>query len=356
MSTFDGCARHRIDYGSVDAALRDRGRAYEQQQSEYAHGDSAFSVTLREQERDGVGDYGDGAGKEAEEFAIGLDVHRGIGDRTQFDAVRPNDANAFHAAEAIDQNAEEESNVVFPAVAFEDDHFKIVVGEANLPGDFEIASVVADSGEESEGCDAVDAIDGDAEAALMAADLPQTAVPVGQLAELLFEIEIEFVNDAGIESNTGHQKEMARGLAFELNESCPGADGYGIEKFGGRAVWSAAQSDFAREHVCSARRKGAENDLRADDAVEDFVDGAVAAGGQKKVEAAVDGVATEFAGHVGTGGGQELHVPASASKALDSGVETRPFGAFQSACTGVEDDGYALEWVRDNWDQPNPRL
>ena len=78
-------------------------------------------------------------------------------------------------------------------------------------------------------------------------------MPVGQLAELFLEIEIQFVDDAGIEANTRHQQEVPRRLAFELNEACAGSDGNSVEQLLGGAVGTAAQSDFTSENIRGAR-------------------------------------------------------------------------------------------------------
>ncbi len=77
------------------------------------------------------------------------------------------------------------------------------------------------------------------------------------------------------------------------------------------------------QDVRSAGGQRSERDLRADDTIHHFVDGAVAAAREKQVEAAIDGRAPEFAGHVRASGRQQFHVATGVAEAVDSGVETR---------------------------------
>src|SRR3569833_202598 len=128
---------------------------------------------------------------------------------------------------------------------------------------------------------------------------------------------------------------MVEGAGADSDRDC-------IEKLRGRVVRTIGEADFVCENVGGSGRQGAEDDLRTDDTVENFVDCAVAARGKHYVKTPFDGGAPEFARHVGAGGRHQLDFASRAAEGFDGCVETGAFGAHESARTGIEDDSYTL--------------
>jgi hypothetical protein len=122
----------------------------------------------------------------------------------------------------------------------------------------------------------------------------------------------------------------------------PNPDGNSVEKLRCCAVRTAGQAKFIRQHVGGSRRQRAKDYPRPNDAVQNFVDGAIAARGQNHVKTALDGGASELAGHVGASGRHQLNFASGAAEAFDGGVEPGASGTSQSARAGIEDDSYTL--------------
>ena len=95
-------------------------------------------------------------------------------------------------------------------------------------------------------------------------------------------------------------------------------------------------------HVRGAGRQRTENDLQADDSVQDFIDSAVAALPRSTIKTAGQWRCDPLPGHF------QIEVVGMSSTSppnrqdIDGGIETRPLCTFQSTCAGIKDDGYTL--------------
>jgi len=111
-------------------------------------------------------------------------------DGRQFDTSAAKDGNPLGFVETIKHNGKEEFHEVDAAVSFLDNDFKVGIVQAYGLCDFKITTVVADAGDEGKAGDTLDSVYCNAEARHFPAQLAEAAVPIRELAEFLFEVEI----------------------------------------------------------------------------------------------------------------------------------------------------------------------
>ncbi len=209
-----------------------------------------------------------------------------------------------------------------PFMILKDDDFEIGISEADAFGDFEITTIVSDLGDEGEAGHMGDAIHIDGETGDGAAQLADATMPIGQFAEACFQIEIEFVDDAGVEPDTGHEGEMAAGMAGAVISTEADARGNGMQELRGGAVRAVAEAEFVGENVGGTGGQGAEDDVGAGEAVDGLIDGSVTTGREDEIEV-IACLAGQFAGLIRTGGGDEFDLAARFLKHFDGSVQTR---------------------------------
>lgn len=122
----------------------------------------------------------------------------------------------------------------------------------------------------------------------------------------------------------------------------------GTEDFASCHVRTIAESDFVREYVGGSGWKDAENHgiCRArvsSDAVDRFVDCAIAAGGEYTLATLISGLRRNVSGRIRTRGGEEFDVIPGAFENLSRTVEPGPFRPLQPARKRVENNANSLE-------------
>jgi hypothetical protein len=111
----------------------------------------------------------------------------------------------------------------------EHNNFKIVVGQADPPGDLEIAAIISYPGDKSEAGTILRAVHRQMKARDGPAELPEAPMPVGQFAQLALEIQVEFVDYARVKPHSRHKDEMAARLAGSCERAQRDANGRGVQ-------------------------------------------------------------------------------------------------------------------------------
>ncbi len=178
------------------------------------------------------------------------------------------------------------------------------------------------------------------------AELPQAAVPVGELAQSALEVQIEFVNDARVEAHAGHENEVPAGLfglSFRESDAERNANRHGVQKLARGVIGPVRESDFVGQNVRRPGGQNSERNVRSGDPVDDFVDGAVAARGENQIAAAFHGLRGQFAGALRAGRGEKFDLRARLLEDMNGLIQTRASRPFQSAGKRVVDESDTME-------------
>jgi hypothetical protein len=163
-------------------------------------------------------------------------------------------------------------------------------------------------------------------------------VPVSKLSELALQCQVELIDDARIEPDTRHQKEVAARPIRPLQHAKGDAHRDRMEKLFRGVVGPIRESDFICEDIRGARRKNSEQDLRPGDAVRSLIDRAIPTGRKDKIAAGVNSFARKFSSQQGTGRRHEVHVRSRTLEDVHGAVEPRSSAAFQSTGERVVDE------------------
>ncbi len=131
---------------------------------------------------------------------------------------------------------------------------------------------------------------------------------------------------------------MAAGQVRPIEHAERDAHRDGVEKLLRRVIGPVGETNFIGENVGGAGGENTKRNVGADYAVDRFVDGAVAAGGEDEIAARVDRPAGKIAGRLRAGGGNELYVRSGFPKGTNGGIETRASGPFQAARKRIVND------------------
>ena len=301
-----------------------------------------ISVTLWHKECQGVRYRRNGGRQDADGLTVDLDVNaRGVAivGGIDLDVRGARNGNPICAVQAVCHDGPEEAKVVLPLAILENDDFKIVVGQTDAAGNLEIAAVVSYASDQGEAGAILRAVGRQMEARHGAAQLPEAAMPVGQLAEFAFEMEVELVDDARVQTNACHENEMAARLVRPFERPQRDADGRGIEKLFRGAIGPVGETDFVGQNVGGAGGQDAEPNLGAGYSIDDLVDGAVAAGGEDEIAARVDRFAGKLSGRLRTRRGNEVDVRSGGiSEDTNGDIQTRASGPFQTTGKRIVND------------------
>ncbi len=247
---------------------------------------------------------------------------------------------------AICHDSGEKAQVIFPLPILEDDDFKVVVGQFDAAGDFKISPIVAHAGDEGEAGAVFRAVHRYMKAGDGAAELAKATVPVRQFAEAGLEFEIEFVNDAGIQSDAGHQDEVVAQLAGGVESAEGYTHGNALEQLCGGDIGAAGKTQLIRENIGGAGRQYSEWNAGARKTVDCFVDGAIAARSQDQVAALGDGLCRYHTREPGTRRGEKLDLGPGASENVNSGIKTCTTVPFQASGERVVDHSDTMDCKR----------
>jgi hypothetical protein len=298
---------------------------------------------VRHEQGEGIRQRANRCGQRSDGFSIGLQVNADVFRRLHLDRRCPADNDSVRFAQTVEHDAAQEFDVVAPGVFLEDDDFEILIHQFHVAGNFEISAVVTHLGHEREAAVPGLSVHDGFEAREFASKVEEPAVPIREFAEALFEVQVEVVNNFRVESDPGHESEVASRVAWPVEAAERNADRRGFEKLLCRVIGSAGKSDFVGEDVGRAGRQRAEGNTRAGDAVYHFVDGAVAPRGQDDAAARARRGTGQFAGVVRRGCGKEVDRGTGGLEGGDGGVETCPAGPLQPSGERVIDNSYTMK-------------
>src|SRR5467141_1502448 len=160
--------------------------------------------------------------------------------------------------------------------------------------------------------------------------------PVGQHADAGFQVKVEGINDHAVGSGTADAEEIffLMGM-FERSRQTEGDFFHGAaNEFFGGAGNVPGQIQFLGENVGGAAGKKGEWDavavLVSGEAVDDFIEGAIAAAGDDQAAAFGGGALGDFRGVARAGGFRKVGFDAAGGKNVTSRIE-RALAAFASA-------------------------
>ena len=158
--------------------------------------------------------------------------------------------------------------------------------------------------------------------------LAQAAMPVGQLTQFAFQVQIELVNDSRVEPDPRHKNEIPARLIGFFERTKRDAHRHGVQKLPGRAVRPVRKTDFVGENIRGSGRQNTELHIGAGNSIHGFIDGAVAAGRQNQLAAAFYRLARKFSGALRTRRHKEFDVAAVSLENAYGFIQTRASGPF----------------------------
>ena len=293
---------------------------------------------MRDDHAEGASLDGEGDGERADVFAVEFEgVRRAAGEP---DVVAAKPSNVAGPMELIRQPTPAKLEERRHIGARPDHHFELAILQVGTGKDRDASAIETSIADEDEfaggGVNAV----GDGELRKLAGERAEAGGDVGERADLFFVLPVHQFDGARVEARAGQLREVT-------------ADGFPVEGvFGGGQIDAAfaaraddspgiqeihGQAEFLGEDVDGAEGQHAETDARERvrhiaEAVEDFVDGAVAAGGDDGVKALAHGLGGESASGSGGGGGLE------GALMRESGEVLLELPRLVAARDGVEDD------------------
>jgi hypothetical protein len=170
----------------------------------------------------------------AGKFAIHLREYTLAGRRRTSDRAAAQGRVATNAMGLPDRHANQVRHIFQTLLSAKKHNFKLIAQERSAAGDFEIAAIVADAADQREARFMALAVHHDFKLAQRIKDAGKTAHIIGKFSEGRFEIEVQVVDDLGVETGPGHAKEAARLRATDTQRARGDADGaHGGEFFGG---------------------------------------------------------------------------------------------------------------------------
>ena len=267
------------------------------------------TVLGRHQQRQGVGDDADLGRQVAGEFAIDLQADALIPRLRRRYAPGAQHDDAPHALDTIGDETSEIPHIAQGGAALEQDELEMVVEQADVAGDLEIAAVVADFADQGKRTAVRHAIGLNRELRQPAPQHAPAGQPVCQLADARLQRCTDLVDDLGVQADARHQQKMpggGAGLRIHLPDRNTLWAAFAQAARGTQEI--AAEFHLHRQHVGGARRQHSQRHLGMRHAFGHFVEGAVAAGGQNQIRAARDLFPRQRARGAWTGGGAARHL------------------------------------------------
>ena len=169
-------------------------------------------------------------------------------------------------------------------------------------------------------------------------------MPVGQLAQPVIEIRIDIVHDSARQGrHPPSGQSSGRGDAGTFQRAQRDAGGRGVKELFGRMIGTGRKTDLIGEHIGSAAGQHAEDHVRSGDAIDGFVDSAVATRCQDEVAAGIDGDASEFPGAIRPRSCKEFDGSPCVAENLYGRIQTRAPRPFQSTGERVVNDSDTMK-------------
>ena len=289
-------------------------------------------------------------GEAGERFAVDLGVDGILIERLADEGVGLEKFDAFGAAKFFKPERRQIAEIAQAALGAEGQDFEVVFEEIGFGGDFEGAAVVlgaADNGQR--GVDFLIAADDAEMRKFVATNFAGAFPPVGENANAGFEAEVNGINNHAVGAGAADAEKIS--FLFGLFERSGEAesdflDGAANEFFGG-AGNVPGEIEFLGENVGGAAGEKRERDamavLMSGEAVDDFVERAVAAAGDDELAAFIGGLRSNFRGVAGAGGFGEIGLDAAGGKNMTSGVERAASSVAAVAGVGVVNQQSVLQ-------------
>jgi len=287
-----------------------------------------FCREARDEEFQGAGDDFELDGEAGERLAVDLGVEGIFVEGLANDGIGFVEVDAFGAAEIAHPEGGQVAQIAEAALRGQGHDFKLVFEEVGAGGDFEGAAVVFGAADDGEGSIKFLIADNNTEMReIVAEDFARALQPIGEDAEAGFEVEVEGIDNHAVGTGAADAEKIL--FLFGIFERSGQAECdffYGTtNKFFGGAGNVPGQVQFLGENVGGSAGKKGEGDTMAvllgREAVDDFVESAVAAAGDDEAAAFVGGAGSDFRGMARAGGFGEIRMDASSGKNVASGIE-----------------------------------
>ncbi len=289
------------------------------------------SLGAGDQELEGARDDFEFDGEAGERFAVDLGVEGIFVERFAEDSVSFVKMNALGAAKIAGPKRWQIAQIAEAALRGEGHDFELVFEEVSVGGDFERAAVVFGAADDGQGgVDFLIANNDSEMAKIVAENFSGALPPVGQDAEARFQLEVEGIDDHAVGAGTADAEKVF--FLFGLFERSRQTEGNffhcAANKFFGGAGNVPRQIQFLSQDVCCSPGKKCEGNavaiLMSCEAVDDFVERAVATASNDEAAAFVGGALGDLSGVARAGGFGEIGVDAAGGKNMASGIK----GAF----------------------------
>src|SRR6266403_1722561 len=278
-------------------------------------GVDAMSRIVRNQGFQGARDDFEFDGEAGERFAVDLGVEGIFVERFAEDSVSFVKMNALGAAKIAGPKRWQIAEITEAALRGEGHDFELVFEEVSVGGDFERAAVVFGAADDGQG--GVDFLIADDDAG--------------------FQVEVEGIDDHAVGAGTADAEKVF--FLFGLFERSRQTEGNffhcAANKFFGGAGNVPRQIQFLSQDVCCSPGKKCEGNavaiLMSCEAVDDFVERAVATASNDEAAAFVGGALGDLSGVARAGGFGEIGVDAAGGKNMASGIK----GAFAAVAAAT---------------------
>jgi len=235
-----------------------------------------------------------------------------------------------------------------PVIIGENDDFEVVIRQLDTPGNLEIPSIISHPRYQRETRLVLGPIDGDRKPGDGSAELTKSAVPIGKLSDPPLQAGVQLINDARVKANARHEEKVTWFPALLLKQAERDMRGLGVEKLAGRCIGAIDETNLVGEDVRGSARKDAESDEIArtcitGNAVDGFIDGAIATGGQNTLTTVIRRVRCHISGRIRPGGSEQFDAVPGPLENLSGSIEPRSFRPFEPARKRVENNANSLE-------------
>src|SRR6266851_2926378 len=294
----------------------------------------------RDEEFEGAGHDGEFDGKAGEGLAVNLSVDRIVVEGFADQRISFPEMNALCPAKIAHPEGWQITQIAEPALRREGHNLELIFEKVRAGGDLEWPAVVCGAADDNQGGVGFLAADDDAKVRkLITEDFAGTLPPIGENAQAGFEIKIEGINNHAIGAGAADAEEEF--FLFRLSERRRQAKSdflhFAVNQPFRGAGNVPGQAQFLCENVGGSTGKKSERDAAAvflsGQAVDDFIQRAVAAAGNDELTTFGGGAPRDLGGIARCGGFGEFCFDAAQGENAPRGVERA--AASSAAVTGV---------------------
>jgi hypothetical protein len=298
--------------------------------------------TTGDKELQGAGDDLEFDGEAGEGLAVDLGVDGILVERFANDGVGFVEVDPFGAAKIAHPERGQVAQIAEATLRGESHDFELVFEEIGVGGDLEGAAVIFGAANDGKGD--VELLIADAKAEMLeivTKDFAGAFPPVGQYADAGFQVEVEGIDDHAVGSGAADAEKIF--LLSGIFEGSRQAEGNFFhraanELFGG-AGNVPGEIQFLGEDVGGTSGKKGERDavavLVGGEAVDDFVESAVAAAGDDQAAAFGGSALCNFRGVARAGGLRKFGFDATSGKNMASRIKRAAAAVASAAGVGI---------------------